>query len=352
MGNKNQNVEEWKSKIREKLRKESEENNEIYNKIKSTHQMEVENFIFALGDKNTFKEKFLIPHYKMYNLLQNINTKIRELRERNLTEDELKKALDEFDKIKLEISESKIELYFCNAISGNPKCLKCLANIAMTYGLVHTGLLIDDIVIQWGRGILGKSLINPSQNVRYNDYIYAIELDNKKIWDLINETYNNIEDYITNKKDYNEIGTLKAFNIANAQLDIIAEQVVYYNINKTYSLVFENCQHFVKSIMSKIKLNINKDGEVGRVLKIVEDKGNNIDFIFKDKTFKTRRDLDEYVLDCNFDQLPKDQRKVLFCYRNVFEYYQRNNKLSDKYKTSEKAKTFWNILSRREKFDN
>ena len=352
MGNKQKSLEERRSKIREKLIAEYNENNNLYTDIKSAHNMEVDDFIDALSDEQKFKEAFLIPHYKMYNLLQKINTKIRELRERNLTEDELKMALDEFDEIKLEISESKIELYFCNAISGNPKCLKCLANIAMTYGLVHTGLLIDDIVIQWGRGILGKSLINPSKNVRYNDYIYAIELDNKKIWDLINETYNNIEDYITNKKDYNEIGTLKAFNIANEQLDIIAEQVVYYNINKKYSLVFENCQHFVKSIMSKIELNINKDGEVGRVLKIVEDKGDNIDFIFKDKTFKTRRDLDEYVLDCNFEQLPKDQRKVLFCYRNVFEYYQRNNKHSDKYKTSEEAKTFWNILSRREKFDN
>lgn len=352
MGNKQQNIEERKSKIREKLAKESEENSDVYDDIKSTHNMEVEEFIYALCDQKTFKETFLITHYKMYNLLQKINGKVKELRERNLTEEELREALNELEDIKLEISESKLELYFCNAVSGNPKCLKFLANIAMPYGLIHTGLLVDDIAIQWGRGILGKSLINPSKSVRYNDYIYAIELDNKKIWDLITETYNNIEDYITNKKDYNEMGTLKAFNIANEQLDIIAAEAVYYNVNKTYSLVFENCQHFIKAILNKTKLNVNKEGEVGRVLKIVEDRGDNIDFIFKNKKFDSRKDLDEYVLDCNFSQLPKDERKVLFCYRNVFEYYQRNHEDSSKYKTSEEAKRFWNKLSKREKFDN
>ena len=351
MGNKQKSLEEKRSKIREKLIAEYDENNNIYSDIKSAHNMEVADFIDALSDEQKFKEAFLIPHYKMYNLLQRINIKVNELRGRILSEEELKDALDELEKIKLELSESKIEIYFCNAVDGNPKCLKCLANMTMTYGLVHTGLLFDDVAIQWGRGLLGKSLINPSKNVKYNDYIYAIELDNKKIWNLIIDTYNNIEDYITNKIDYNEMGTLKAFQIANEQLDIVAKQVVYYNVNKTYSLVFENCQHFVKSILNRIKLNINKEGEVGRVLNIVEDRGNNIDFIFKDKTFNTRRDLDEYVLDCNFHQLPKDERKVLFCYRNVFEYYQRNNENSEKYKTSEEARIFWNSLSKKEKFE-
>ena len=352
MGNKQQNVEEWKSKIRVKLEKEKEEESDLYDDIREIHGMEIEDFIFALGDQNTFKETFLVNHYKMYNLLQNINTKIDELRKKDLNDEEIKKEIIELEKIKLELAESKIELYFCNAVGGDPKCLKCLANMAMTYGLTHTGLLIDDVVIQWGRGLLGKSLINPSKSAKYNDYIYAIELDNKKIWDLIIETYDNIEDYITNKREYNQLGTLKAFEIADNQLNIIAQQCVYYNINKTYSLVFENCQHFVKSILSKINLNVNKEGEVGRVLKIVEDKCDNIDFIYKDNVFNSRRDLDEYVLNCQFEQLPKDERKVLFCYRNVFEYYQRNKPNEDKYKSSEEARTFWNKLSDREKFNN
>ena len=338
MGNKQQNIEECKLKIREKLIKEYKDSPRLYDDIKSMHGVEIEDFIFSLGDKKTFKETFLITHYKMYNLLQNINLTINELKQKNLTKNEIQESLNELDKIKLELAESKIEIYFCNAVGGDPKCLKCLANMVMPYGLTHTGLLIDDIVIQWGRGLLGKSLINPSKSAKYNDYIYAIELDNKKIWQLIKETYDNLEDYITNKRDYNKMGTLKAFEIADQQLDIIAEKCVYYNINKTYSLVFENCQHFVKEIINKINLKVNKEGEVGRVLKIVEDKCNNIDFIYNNNKFNTRRELDDYVLKCDFPQLPKDERKVLFCYRNVFEYYQRNKPYADKYKSSEEAK--------------
>ena len=348
MGNNEINVEEWKTKIREKLEAES---SGIYDEIKRLHNMEKEDFIFALGDKKTFKEKFLVPHYKMYNLLQNINTIIKEKREKNLTKEEIQESITELNKIKLELAESKIEIFFCNAAKEDQKFLKLLANVVMKYGLIHTGLLIDDLVIQWGRGRLGKHLINPSKNVRYNDYIYAIELDNKKIWELIKETYDNIEDYITNKRKYEEMGTLKAFNIANEQLDIIAEQCVYYNINKTYSLYYENCQNFVNSILNRIKLKVNKDGEVGRVLNIVADKGNIIDFIYKNNTFNSRNDLDQFVFKCNFEQLPKDDRRVLFCYRNVFEYYQRNKPNEEKYKTSDEAKLFWKNLSLKEKFN-
>ena len=241
MGNNQRNIEEDKLKIKEKLRKELIESPNIYDDIKSMHQMEIEDFIFALSDVKTFKETFLIPHYKMYNLLLNINTKISELRQINLTKEEIEAQIKELEQIKLELSESKIEIYFCNAVGGNPRCLKCLANIAMTYGLTHTGLLVDDIVIQWGRGLLGFSLVNPWKNVKYNDYIFAIELQNEEIWSLIKETYSNLEDYITNKKPIDNMGTKKAFEIADSQLNSIAETSVEFNLNKKYHLVFENC---------------------------------------------------------------------------------------------------------------
>lgn len=86
-------------------------------------------------------------------------------------------------------------------MDDDQKLMRTLANIFMPYGLTHTGILVDDVVIQWGRGLLGKSLVNPWINVKYNDYIYAIELDNKETWDLIKETYDNLTYYITGKKN-------------------------------------------------------------------------------------------------------------------------------------------------------
>ena len=150
----------------------------------------------------------------------------------------------------------------------------------MPFGLTHTGILVDDICINWGRGLIGKSLIYPWINCKYNDYIYAIELNNNEIWTLIKETLSNITDFITNKKKYELLGTIKAFAIADSQLDAIAETCVDYNINRKYHLIKENCQGFTKTILKKIKLKPNKKGEVGKVLKKVEDKGDIIDFTY------------------------------------------------------------------------
>ena len=344
----NTTLENRKSKIREKLNKENIK--DLNNTIKQTFNMDVEDLILALADKNTFKEKFLIPHYKMYNLLKKLNTEIEELSKKDLSENEIQSAIKNLSQIKLELSESRIELYFCNAMEEGHNFIKFCADIVMTYGLTHTGLLIDDVVIQWGRGILGDSICHPAKTAKYNDYIYAIELENKQIWNLIKETFDDIYDYIKGKKKLEEMGTIKAFQIAESQLDIISETVVYYNVEKTYNIVLENCQHFVKKILNKMNLKLNTYGEVGRILKIVEDKGNIIDFVYNNNKFNTRKELDEFIIKCNFKDLPKDHRRLLFCYKNVFEYYSRYRK-DEKYKATEEAKIFWRKLHYSEKFE-
>ena len=78
-----------KINIREKLAKESEGNKNIYEDIKKYHQLDLEDFIFVLGDRDAFKQKYLIPHYKMYSLLEEINEKIKNLRDQTLSEKEL-----------------------------------------------------------------------------------------------------------------------------------------------------------------------------------------------------------------------------------------------------------------------
>ena len=339
-----------KINIREKLKEEAQKNNKLYEEIKERHGLDLEDFIFVLGDVDAFKQKYLVPHYRLYNILEEINTKINKLRNEKLTEKELEENMEYFEKKKLELAESKIELYFCNAVGGDPKALKVLANIAMPYGLLHTGLLIDDICIQWGRGILGESLVEPWKNVKYSDYIFAIELQNEQIWSLIKETYNNLKDYIIGLKPYESMGTLKAFEIADNQLNQIAESCVDFNKNKKYHVVLENCQHFVTNILDKLKLKIYKDGEVKKVLKIAADKGNPYDFKFGDKIFKTRKDLDEYSLQVDFEKLPYDQKMTLFFYRNVFEYY-RANYPDEKYKTEDFAQEYWKELLKKVKFE-
>jgi len=339
-----------KINIRAKLAEESQGNKKIYEDIKKYHDLDLEDFIFVIGDRDAFKQKYLIPHYKMYNILEEINTKIKNLRNQTLTEKELEETREYFEKKKLELAQSKIELFFCNAVGGDPKTLKKLANIAMPFGLLHTGLLIDDICIQWGRGKFGDSIVEPWKDVKYADYIFAIELQNEQIWSLIKETYSNLNDYITSKKPYEIMGTVKAFAIANTQLDQIAEVAVDYNKNKKYHIVFENCQHFVTKILDKIKLKIYKEGEVGKVLKIAAEKGNPFDFEYRGKVLKTRKDLDNFALQEDFEKLPYDQRMLLFDIKNVFEFYRINIPNKDKYDSDDFAQEYWNELLKKEKF--
>ena len=333
----------------EKCRKEKANFDIEYNKeIKDFSGLEKDDYIFALQDAQTFKNNFLIPHYKMYNLLLNLNKKIFDLTQKNLTEEEVDQAIEELKTIKTELANSKIEIYFCNVFDS--EILKPLAKAVMPYGLLHVGIMIDDVAVQWGRSVLGKSIVNPSDNVIYFDYIFAIELENQPIWDLIKETYSNLRDYITKKKDYSKMGTVKAFKIADTQLTIISEQCVKYNVKKDYNLVLKNCQHFAKKLTQKLGLTVDTSGEAGNVLKMAMDKLNQFTFNFKGTLLKTRKDLDDIVMNNEFSNFSKDDRRVLFCYRNVFDYYARIKKNEESYKSTDNAKAYWNKLSEIEKF--
>ena len=99
-----------KLNIRDKLKEQLKENKNLYEDIKRDHGLDLEDFIYILGDRDAFKQKFLEPHYKLYNILNEINEKIKDLRTQKLTEEELNKNLEYFEQKKLELAESKIEI--------------------------------------------------------------------------------------------------------------------------------------------------------------------------------------------------------------------------------------------------
>ena len=335
--------------LNQKCQKDKADFNKQFPKIHDYNGLEKDDYVFALQDVQTFKEKFLINNYKMYNLLNYVNQKIFTLRQQQfLTEKDIQIAIDELEDIKTELANSKIEIYFCN-VSDN-KALVPLANMTMPYGLLHVGLKVDDVIIQWGRSVLGNSVVNPSANVLHNDYIFAIELENTLIWSLIKETYTNLRDYITNKRDYNNMGTVQAFKIADDQLTIFAQQSVHYNVDKDYNLVTKNCQHFADGIIEKLGLTVKKDGLIGSVLKKAKEQLNKFTFEFDGVAFHNRQILDEYVLTHDFTKFSDDERKLLFCFRNVFDYYAKYAPNDENYKSTDYAQVYWNELAEREKF--
>ena len=352
MGNKAKTLDQGRQIISEKLQKVKISMETFAQKAKEIYGMSEKDLIEALLDKQTFKEVFLFCHSKMYNLLQDINTKVKELRGRKLNQLEIEDAITYLNSKKYELAESRMEVYFCNVISPTRKFVKFWGDAVMKFGTLHVGILVDDICIQWGRGIFGESIVQPSKTVHHDDYIFAIELENLQVNDLISETFVNIKDYLTNKRNYENMGTVKAFEIIRQQLDGIAEISVLYNGTKNYNLIAENCQGFVKAVLKKIGLQLKKTGEVGKMYKLTEEKAEVFDFTYNNHTFKTRKDLDDFVLKCNFQNLPEDHRKLLYCFRNVFEYYGRYKTNDDKYKTTEEANNFWKTLIYWEKFEN
>ena len=334
--------------IKEKCQKEEVNFDNKFPEIKAYNGMDKDEYLFTLQNEAAFKNKFLIPHYKMRNLLEILNETVKNLSQKKLNEKVYKKKKRELLTIRKQLANSRLEIYFCN-VSDN-QTLKPFANATQPYGLIHVGLLVDDVCIQWGRSILGKSIVNPSKDVIYNDYIFAIELENTVIWNLIRETFNHLDEYLTNKKDVNTMETIKALEIANNQIDIIAHECVNYNVNKNYNLVFKNCQRFADKIIKKLGMTVNKNGEAGNVLSMAMDKLNRFDFSFKGKDFKTRADLDNYIRINDFRLFSKEERRVLFCYRNVFDYWGRTFPNDEKYKSTDLAKDFWDDLADKEKF--
>ena len=336
------------SLVKEKCVKEKVDFDKTFPKTQDYHKMNKDDYLFALQDVKAFREKFLLPHYKMRNLLELLNEKIKALNKQHLPENQLQAQKKELFKIRKQMANSRLEIYFCNV--SNDEKIKPLANATMPYGLLHVGILLDDVCIQWGRSIFGKSIINPSKTVIYDDYIFAIELENNIIWQLIKQTFMNLDDYLLNKKDINTLGTIKALEIAEKQLNAIAEESVKYNTDKNYNLVFQNCQHFANNLIKKLGLRVNLKGEAGKVLDKAMDKLNRFDFSFKGKDFKTREDLDNYIRINDFRLFAAEERRVLFCFRNVFDYWARANPNDKKYKSNEFASEMWDDLAEKEKF--
>ena len=117
-----------------------------------------------------------------------------------------------------------------------------------------------------------------------------------------------------------------------------------------YNLVFENCQHFANKIIDQLGLKVNKNGEVGKVLERAKDELNPFTFEFKGTAFGTRKDFDDFILINEFNDFSPEERRLLLCYRNVFDYYERFKPNEKKYQSSQIARVYWNEFAEKVKF--
>jgi len=90
--------------------------------------------------------------------------------------------------------------------------------------------------------------------------------------------------------------------VYDKDINKIVEKCVEYNTHFFYDKKNRNCQKFVFDVLRELKIDLKFEGEMEREYNYIL-KNLKLDFKYKDKTFNTRKELDEFVKKCNFKSL-------------------------------------------------
>jgi hypothetical protein len=141
-------------------------------------------------------------------------------------------------------------------------------------------------------------------------------------------------------------------SINEQQLMKMAEVCTNYNRYKVYNALQTNCQTFVVTLCEKLALSLRFNGEMSEFVNRLVVDGHS-DFIFRDKIFQTRQQLDEYVMrEVNFQALNEHDQKLLFAYVHVFNEYCNMEPNNAAWQTNQQAKQFWKNLTEGQRWRN
>ena len=259
-----------------------------------------------LGNNELYKKYFLRPFYNPLKIIKSIRNELEELNQdtANLNEVEIKTAITNLNKRKKEFIDAEIKFILTNINLNNflfriGDILTTICNqfVRFPYGALHSGLMIDETIIQWGCGTLGPEIIIPSSDLR--NILFAIEIENAEKKNKIKSLFTVLGLTITGVAGVSSIlsggllspiGFLLIVGVVNGciqfalsiawdikkinerELDVIAQKCVLYNKFKYYSPIKCNCQKFVTDTLEAINAPFNPSGELRNV---------NINFMIK-----------------------------------------------------------------------
>ena len=345
----------WKDAIKEKLLAQQKKNPRLLNDIKNIYGMDIDSFAATLGDEEAFKEQFLLPYYKPNKVLKELDILIEDLLEiknegDEITEGQFRKSIERLNERRKNLSESKLELILteCRA-SENNILIRTLINKIYEFGVLHSAISLDGTIIEWGRDPCGQDLVCPTLDIK--KFLFAFEIKTKEDHNFFVYIWNKIKDagaFILNLFSGGAYGRWSLGRANSDKIDKIAKICVKYNRTKFYNPMTNNCQHFVREILDAIGADFTFDGEFGKIIKKLEKEGK-VDFIFKEKIFKKRKELDEYVKSIHFSTLPPNEKKLLICYKNTFDIYLRNDPKNENYQSTEESEKYWSEIISQEK---
>jgi hypothetical protein len=139
-----------------------------------------------LGNEKLFKEVFLKSHYNKLLIFQQMKEDIEEFKEDNMIKEEDSKLLVEnFEEKFDELVKSKLSMFLTPTGFSKYFGAKTVAKLYAPYGALHTGFLLDCVVIQWGCGLCGSSLICPTFDT--SDILMTIELKDESMEDILKD---------------------------------------------------------------------------------------------------------------------------------------------------------------------
>ncbi|RMZ96901.1 hypothetical protein BpHYR1_014888 [Brachionus plicatilis] len=316
--------ENWYKTIQEKLSYQKKINPELSENIMKLYGMSEAEFIAVLGNEKEFKEFFLKPKINAKSVINDVLRQTSDLESLGISnESELEVAINQLNISRGDISELHHLKLLLTTIDYTPYTIVRWAVNEIFFrhlnmfklGALHSAVSLDGIVLEWGRGICGESIVCPSLDVQRT-----------------------ISCFYSNRLAL--VDGLYLSTVCENQLDELARICVGYNRRKVYDLFSNNCQKFTDTIIHTLGLELNFDGELGRVLEEIKRNGECTVYKYGDETFKTRSQLDEYMM-MHFSELSKNDQKLFFAYKNIFE----NNLICEPnnpdLQTSEKANEAW-----------
>ena len=207
------------------------------------------------------------------------------------------------------------------------------------FGQMHSALSVGGRIIEWGNNFLNDELIIPTTN--YNQ-IFNISFDIDE--SFFTKIKNFLKDMFANFINF----FVSIFQTeCDKEINKIVEKCVEYNTHFFYDETKRNCQKFVFDVLRELNIDLKFEGEMEREYNYIL-KNLKLDFKYKEKTFNTRKELDEFVKKCNFQSLCQDDKKLLFMYKSSFEIAKKCGEeegLSDteleKYETTEESEKMW-----------
>lgn len=165
---------------------------------------------------------------------------------------------------------------------------------AFPYGMVHTGLLVGPVVLEWGlEGIVIPSMV---QDYHMKHSMMCMDVD----W----------------------ADGSSAHFVSTDQVGELCTAVCKWNVNKNYNQLLANCQQFVEDCLRQLDLKFfDQPGSENLKLFMKQlTKGvtsQNVQFSFQDEVFDSHSKLDSWY-DANQGTLSPGDRALLKAYDRAF----------------------------------